>query len=369
VYASSTSALATGSALTFDGSNFGGSVNVLVSDNKAIGFGSNAYWLGNSASGFIAGYTNGTERMRLTSAGYLGIGTSSPSRLLHVQATGTGNVATFQSNAGPNVAFVGTESSGRTYLIGEGIVNNGNFSVYDSTASAERLVVDSSGNLGLGVTPSAWSGAKGFDIGNRTAVYENSGNAASGITNNLYIGSGGYTYKTTAAGSALQQVNGTFYWYNTPSGTGGTVATLNQAMTLDNSGNLLVGTTSIGNATSGSSVKFGTSGKGTQASTTNASVANSGTSTIAIDTSGASYMCFLLVSNINNSNANLATRTAYVVLGRGTTATFTSLATQNGTTGGASFTIAMPSNGLITVTNTSGSTTTIVLTAYGQYAE
>jgi len=101
---------------------------------------------------FIFGTGSGAERMRISSAGLVGIGTSSPNRLLTVQATGTGNVANFQSNSGPNIAFTGTETSGRTYLIGEGLVTAGNFSIYDSTGSAERLVVDSSGNVGIGVT-------------------------------------------------------------------------------------------------------------------------------------------------------------------------------------------------------------------------
>jgi hypothetical protein len=97
-YLNGSKVLTSGSALTFDGTNFGGGVNVLVSDNKAIGFGSNAYWLGNSASGFIAGYINGSEGMRLTSTG-LGIGTPSPIyRLTVVGATSDATpVANFRS--------------------------------------------------------------------------------------------------------------------------------------------------------------------------------------------------------------------------------------------------------------------------------
>jgi len=134
-------------------------------------------------------------------------------------------------------------SGGTLQTSGSGYTTNGVAYATSTSALATGSALQFDGsNLGLGVTPSAWSGAKGFDIGNRTAVYENSGNTASGITNNLYIGSGGYTYKATAAGSALQQLNGTFYWYNTPSGTAGTVATLTQAMTLNNSGALLIGT-------------------------------------------------------------------------------------------------------------------------------
>jgi hypothetical protein len=42
----------------------------------------------------------------------------------------------------------------------------GNFSAYDLTAGATRLTLDSAGNLGLGVTPSAWGGSwRGFEVG------------------------------------------------------------------------------------------------------------------------------------------------------------------------------------------------------------
>jgi hypothetical protein len=184
--------------------------------------------------------------------GNVGIGTSSPSRLLHVQATGTGNVATFQSNAGPNVAFVGTESSGRTYLIGEGIVNNGNFSVYDSTASAERLVVDSSGNLGLGVTPSAWfsSSYRAIQIGQGSIFCGTSlTSTTSGLTvgYNYYVnGSGNYAYvnTTTASPASFLSFSSGQAQFYVSNGTGTGTFTPTQAMTLDNSGNLLINQTS-----------------------------------------------------------------------------------------------------------------------------
>ena len=100
-----------------------------------------------------------------------------------------------------------------------------------------------SDNLGLGVTPSAWA----FFTGNLELNNGNtfSGNAAqNSLTQNAYYGSGGWTYKTTAAASRYQQISGAHAWHTAASGTAGNAISFTQAMTLDASGNLGVGTTS-----------------------------------------------------------------------------------------------------------------------------
>jgi hypothetical protein len=99
-------------------------------------------------SGVLELATNGsTTAVTIDTSQKVGIGTTSPNTKLHVVASGTGNCARLESASGPNLAFAGTEASGRTYLIGEGLVTAGNFSIYDNNAAAERLIVDSSGNV------------------------------------------------------------------------------------------------------------------------------------------------------------------------------------------------------------------------------
>ena len=110
--------------------------------------------------------------------------------------------------------------------------------------------LDTSGNLGLGVTPSAWYttyGLKAFQFaasGSLHGLDVSSTDRRVALSNNAYINtSGSDIYTNTGAATKFQQVNGQHQWYNAPSGTAGTTATFTQAMTLDASGNLLVGRT------------------------------------------------------------------------------------------------------------------------------
>jgi hypothetical protein len=111
-------------------------------------------------------------------------------------------------------------------------------------AGATQMTLDASGNLGIGVTPSAndqgnalflasgreiiWSGPSGYL----------SANATYAVGADRYIISG--------FASSYIQTNGTHIWRTAPSGTAGNAITFTQAMTLDASGNLGVGTTPVG---------------------------------------------------------------------------------------------------------------------------
>ena len=100
----------------------------------------------------------------------------------------------------------------------------------------------SGGNLGLGVTPSAWgSSERAIDIGNTGAIGRQS-DAALVLNFNSYLNSSAqYIYKISSYASSYQQLAGQHKWFTAPSGTAGNAITFTQAMTLDASGNLGLG--------------------------------------------------------------------------------------------------------------------------------
>jgi hypothetical protein len=277
VYASSSSALATGSALTFNGTN---EFKVLAATGVAYNrtestqystFAQHFAASGNTGVEYKTAYrfvdTDVGEIGRFTSTG-LGIGTSSPSYKLEVRndsatAYNPSTVAfntilsiNNQSNGASKNALMAfsTESNGEWYI--GGVQNAGNTAadfVWASRASgarAERARITSDGNLGLGVTPSAWgSGERAIQLAGTTfgnGVFSSSNNTAVIVGANAYYSSTGYKRIVAAASSIIQFAVGETRFLTAASSTADSAISFTQAMTLDASSRLLVGTTTLG---------------------------------------------------------------------------------------------------------------------------
>jgi hypothetical protein len=221
VYASSSSALTTGSALQFDGTNLG------------IGTSSPSTKLDAVAA-------NPANQL----GGQIAVSSST--------AYATGNVSGITFRANDSSASLSTYASIQMKTTGDNagaltFVTRSSAGAYD-----ERMRIDSSGNLGLGVTPSAW-GTSGAVF--KAIEYGRVGNAVAGLStgpelemlSNAYY-NGGWKYANTGVTALRASLNGdtagAFSWNIAPSGTAGNAITFTQAMTLDASGNLLLGGTS-----------------------------------------------------------------------------------------------------------------------------
>lgn len=171
----------------------------------------------------------------------VGVGTASPSEQLHV----AGNV--FRHNDATNSNGYTIDVSTTTTRLAT-LFGGSSFAIRTGASGTDRLFLDASGNLGLGVTPSAWgSGFPAIQVGTTGSV--SSGSAITNFGHNLYFDGTNFRYLTTTNASLHQQASGQHRWFTAASGTAGNAITFTQAMTLDADSNLLVGLTSgIGNA-------------------------------------------------------------------------------------------------------------------------
>ena len=115
-----------------------------------------------------------------------------------------------------------------------------------TTAGVERYRVDSAGQLGIGVTPSAWSAFKAIELASvGNSMWSAGSNDLRLATNFVY--NGGDKYVATGRAATYIQTAGTHQWYSSASGTAGNAITFGDPkMTLDTSGNLLVGLATAG---------------------------------------------------------------------------------------------------------------------------
>jgi hypothetical protein len=197
------------------------------------------------AADTIAFAEGGAEAMRLDSSGRLAVGATSASERLHVSTSTTSSNAIAQFTNGTtgtgaaNGLYFGIDTSNDATMF-----NFYNSAIKFGTNATERMRIDSSGNLGLGVTPSAWGGSyKTFQLPGGSIGAFSTG-AITTFQNAYDSGAGSYVYLTTAEASRYTQSQGQHQWFNAASGTAGNAITFTQAMTLDASGNVGIGTTS-----------------------------------------------------------------------------------------------------------------------------
>jgi len=113
------------------------------------------------------------------------------------------------------------------------------FATDNNSNLVERMRISSGGNVGIGVTPSAWgSGRTAIQIGNTNSYFIGSQNTVFG--NNAYNDGSSWRYITSYHATLFtQSEGGEFQWYTAPSGTAGNIIPFVNVMSIKSGGNII----------------------------------------------------------------------------------------------------------------------------------
>jgi hypothetical protein len=231
--------IAGGNGTIFGGVTFSSRTEIGALSNHDVGIIANSvtqYLI--STGGNHTWFNGGSTAMTLNSTG-LGVGTA-PSYNIDVLGATLPTIAVRATSAGASNARIylecaGTNSGHITY----------NRSLQALTLGAtggttSQVTLDSAGNVGISVTPSAWtSSVRAIDI-----VSGGLGVFSGGITHNAYFDNtdARWEYKVNGSATYYNLQTGIHQWFVAASGTANNPITTfaTAAMTLDASGNLIV---------------------------------------------------------------------------------------------------------------------------------
>jgi len=360
--------------LTVVGNQQGSDVTIRVQNSDTLNASSNsrlrlttpyneayiAAYTGLGGSGYLVFANENAERMRIDSSGRVMIGTSSASYPFTVQSTGTSTVHV-KTTATNGAAQLRLENDAKAYAVGVG--SSDQLYIYDNTNGANRIVVDTNGNVGINKdTPSSYQSYRYLEVAGVSSgqggviqimtsgqeargqwAVDSSGVRLLAVTNhNLSFFTNGSERMTIASYGSVgigtsTPTNFSTYKYLDIMGSATTTGGVIQLKTSDSSANMLMYSSSsggvLGTATN-HNLSFITNNSGKMVLDTSGNLLVGKTSTGTINSGAMDFTAgvgtYLGVLNINHSTTNVS-GSGFINFARDTA--YIGSITQNGTTG------------------------------------
>ena len=230
-----------------------------------------------AGSGDLAFYTRNSntfgEKMRITSAGLVGIGTTNPVALTQIEGSDAGagiqlrikNNDITTGNKYLAIFVAGTTGASISGWPNSGVIESaagtasnlviGNYEagpiIFQTNGRVEKVRIDSLGNVGIGTTPASWDTAiKAIEIGYKGTFYGGYNGAVPVfyIGNNAYYNSGWLYANTSVYKSLLLDCgDGNYHFQNAAAGTAGAGITWTSLMRITSDGKVGIGFTTVSN--------------------------------------------------------------------------------------------------------------------------